>query len=111
MFVVTCPKCEKQLNLPDTSRGKRVRCMGCQEIVLASTEPPLPAAPPQPRRVAPPPAPEPPDFVDEPAADPGPVPDAVPGLRCAGCDAAAVVELPPDANSRRPGFVCAMCRT
>jgi hypothetical protein len=22
-----------------------------------------------------------------------------------------VIELPPDANSRRPGFVCAMCRT
>ena len=40
MFVVDCPKCERQMNLPETSRGKRVRCMGCQEIVLAVTEPP-----------------------------------------------------------------------
>ena len=35
MFVIDCPKCERQINLPETSRGKRVRCMGCQEIVLA----------------------------------------------------------------------------
>ena len=39
------------------------------------------------------------------------VPDAVPGLRCASCEAEAVVELPPDANSRKPGYICAMCRT
>jgi hypothetical protein len=26
------------MNLPETSRGKRIRCMGCQEIVLAVTE-------------------------------------------------------------------------
>ena len=26
------------MHLPDTSRGKHVRCSGCQEIVLATTE-------------------------------------------------------------------------
>jgi uncharacterized paraquat-inducible protein A len=40
MLVLACPKCERQINLPETSRGKRVRCLGCQEIVLAVTEPP-----------------------------------------------------------------------
>ena len=46
MFALACPKCERQMNLPETSRGKRIRCLGCQEIVLAVTEPP-------PRPVAP----------------------------------------------------------
>lgn len=115
MFVVTCPHCEKQLNLPDTTRGKHVRCAGCQAIVLASTEPVVSAAapPPPPRRVAPPPVPQPTAIEDEPADEmaEGPVPDAIAGLQCPSCGAAAVVELPVNANSRKPGFVCAMCRT
>jgi hypothetical protein len=119
MFAVACPKCEKQLNLPETSRGKRVRCMGCQEIVLATLEPPPGYSTPPPRRPVPPPVPAP-----APSPDPypttrqrdleraaGAVPEALPGLSCPSCEAAAVLELPPDADSRRPGFVCAMCRT
>jgi LSD1 subclass zinc finger protein len=110
MFVVTCPKCDKQLHLPDTTRGKHVRCAGCQAIVLASTEPTA-DAPLPPRKVAPPPLPVPLGPDDEPAEEQNPVVDAVPGLWCSNCEAAAVMELPPDANSRKPGYVCAMCRT
>ena len=60
MFVVSCPKCDKQINLPEASRGKRVRCMGCKEIVLASVEPVGSAVglPPV-RRPVPPPMPAP----------------------------------------------------
>ena len=112
MFVVTCPKCEKKIHLPDTSRGKHIRCAGCQEIVLATTEP-ASDAPSAPRRVAPPPLPvsDSPELEMTPMGEPSAVPDAVPGLRCASCEAEAVVELPPDANSRKPGYICAMCRT
>ncbi len=116
MLVLACPKCERQINLPETSRGKRVRCMGCQEIVLAVTEPPLGASLPsrsRPRVPAlPPPMPEP--AIPEEEGQAGgfnPVPDAIPGLSCPCCEASAVLELPPDANSRKPGYVCAMCRT
>jgi hypothetical protein len=117
MFVVVCPKCEKRLNLPDTTHGKHVRCAGCLEIVLATTEPPAAGLPPTPpaRKSAPlpPRLPLPEEQrAQEPAdeASVGPVPDAVPGLSCPYCEAAAVVELPPNANSRRPGYICAMCR-
>lgn len=118
MFAVICPKCEKLLNLPDTKLGKHVRCGGCQAIVLASTEPVVSAAVPPPlRRTAQPPVPQPPVFDEEPVEEPveeridGPVPDAIPGLQCPSCGSAAVVELPANANSRNPGYVCAMCRT
>src|SRR5689334_9610810 len=110
MFVVICTKCEKQLHLPDTSRGKHVRCAGCQAIVLAAAEPTTDTPLPQrgiPRR----PQPEPDALETTPYGAPDPVPEAIPGLQCASCQAEAVLELPPDANSRTPGFVCAMCRT
>jgi hypothetical protein len=115
MFAVACPKCERQINLPETSRGKRVRCLGCQEIVLAVTEPPLgQSLPPSSRSrpvLTPPPVSEPAEFqYDAPQAR-NPVPEAIPGLSCPCCEGSAVLELPPDANSRKPGFVCAMCRT
>jgi hypothetical protein len=112
MFAVTCPKCEKQLYFPDTTRGKHVRCSGCQEIVLASNEPKLVAAAPLPvRKATPPPVPTPAPIAAPPVEETAPVPDAVPGLSCANCEASAVVELPPDANSRNPGYICAMCQT
>jgi hypothetical protein len=111
MFVVTCPKCEKRIHLPDTSRGKHVRCAGCQEIVLATTDPASGAMPAPPRKAAPPPIPQQAALEMTPYGEPSAVPDAVPGLRCARCEAEAVVELPPDANSRKPGYICAMCRT
>jgi hypothetical protein len=115
MLTLACPKCERQLNLPETSRGKRVRCLGCQEIVLAVTEPPPGQSPPPSSRsrpaFAPPPLPEPEEYDEGPAAEYASVPDAIPGLSCPSCQASAVLELPPDANSRKPGFVCAMCRT
>jgi hypothetical protein len=111
MFVVSCPKCEKRIHLADSTRGKHVRCAGCQEIVLANPEA-LPGATPPPRKIAPPPPlPQTPQLELTPYGEPTAVPDAVPGLRCASCEAEAVIELPPDANSRKPGYICAMCRT
>jgi hypothetical protein len=114
MLVLACPKCERQINLPETSRGKRVRCLGCQEIVLAVTEPPpgqsLPPSSRSRAAITPPPILEP-AATEEPEGEYNPVPEAIPGLSCPCCDASAVLELPPDANSRKPGFVCAMCRT
>lgn len=115
MFALACPKCERQINLPETSRGKRIRCLGCQEIVLAVTEPPPGQSfPPSSRSrpsFTPPPLPEPEEYDEGQPAEYSPVPDAIPGLSCPSCQASAVLELPPDANSRKPGFVCAMCRT
>lgn len=112
MFVMTCPKCQKRLHLPDSKRGKHVRCAGCQGIVQVSTDPTT-DAPPLAREVTPlPPQPLAPSGRDEePAMEHKPVAGAVPGLLCARCEAEAVVEMPPDANSRKPGYVCAMCRT
>ena len=40
-----------------------------------------------------------------------PSPTPFPAWSCPSCQASAVLGLPPDANSRKPGFVCAMCRT
>lgn len=111
MFVVICSKCEKQLHLADTTRGKHVRCAGCQAIVLASTEPATTDTPLPQRKAAPRPQPEPVAIEMTPVGAPDPVPEAIPGLSCANCQAEAVLDLPPDANSRTPGFVCAMCRT
>jgi hypothetical protein len=103
------------MNLPETSRGKRIRCMGCQEIVLAVSEPPPgQSMPPSSRSRAaamPPPMPEMPEYEEESGGEENPVPDAIPGLSCPSCQGSAILELPPDANSRKPGFVCAMCRT
>ena len=82
MIVVTCPECDKKINLPETSVGRRVRCSGCQAIVLVS--PPsddLPAAAPPPQRGGPPPLPrqngrgdEPNEPIDEPPANAAPRP-------------------------------------
>src|SRR5262252_4729230 len=105
MIVVTCPKCEKQLNLPNTALGRRVRCVACQEVVLVPAEgeePTESAAPPLPTRPGPPPIPQPSRAV---------VADAAPGLQCAKCGGAAVRQLPPNQFSRNPGYVCAMCRS
>jgi hypothetical protein len=109
MFVVTCPRCEKPLYLADTTRGKHVRCAGCQEIVLADTDPAVNATPP-PRKASPSTVSK--SIAPKPTApEVASIPDAIPGLRCTSCEADAVLELPPDANSRKPGFVCAMCRS
>ncbi len=79
LVVVTCPKCQKQSNVPESNIGKRVRCSGCQAIVLVSAPdadlPPVP--PPPPRRGAPPPLPQQYDAgetFEEPAAEATPAP-------------------------------------
>ena len=59
----------------------------------------------------PPPMPEMPEYEEESEGEENPIPDAIPGLSCPSCQGSAILELPPDANSRKPGFVCAMCRT
>ena len=110
MFMVTCSKCDKQLHLPDTMRGKHVRCAGCQAIVLAAAEPTTDTPLPQraiPRRSQPEPH----------ALETTPYGCARP---CAGSDPRiAMRQLPgrgraPTSARRQlatPGFVCAMCRT
>ena|SRR5262245_64279482 len=57
LMVVSCPKCEKQSNVPETNLGRRIRCAGCQAIFLVSHESGGPPLPPPPRKVAPPPIP------------------------------------------------------
>jgi hypothetical protein len=32
-LVITCPDCKKQMKVPDTVRGKKVRCKGCGGVV------------------------------------------------------------------------------
>ena len=93
-----------------TTRGKHVRCAGCQAIVWRRREPTTDTPLPQrgiPRRSQP----EPHALETTPSGAADPVPEAIPGLQCASCQAEAVLQLPPDANSPTPGFVCAMCRT
>jgi hypothetical protein len=76
LVVVSCPKCQKQSNVPDTSVGKRIRCSGCQAIYLVprddAAEPPpslrTAAPPPLPRQSAP--------EDDEPNYEPNYEPDA-----------------------------------
>ncbi len=65
MFKLTCSKCKKKLNAPQTAAGKRVRCPGCGNILdvpmtpvtkpsthAAFTPPPMPAPTPQPLPVS-----------------------------------------------------------
>ena len=134
MPVVPCPGCAKKLNVPESVAGKRVRCPGCQRVLTvpaaAVPSPPSPSVPtpaPRPAPVPnemPTPMPPAPRFRKPPAPEPLPLPDddesdarepsargAVAGLRCPKCDAAAVVALPPNQFSRRPGYACAECDT
>ena len=78
LVVVTCPKCEKKANVPDTSVGRRIRCSGCQAIFLAVDENASPSPPPPPQqRSGPPPLPqqyEPNEPADDPAASSAPEP-------------------------------------
>jgi hypothetical protein len=80
LVAVTCPKCQKQSNVPDSNLGRRIRCAGCQAIYQAvdDTAPPAPAAPllPQ-RRAAPPPLPQP----YNPSEDSNDLMDAAPALQ------------------------------
>jgi predicted Zn finger-like uncharacterized protein len=41
--IVQCPKCDKQLRVPDHLLGKKVRCPGCHETFVAEED--LPVAP------------------------------------------------------------------
>src|SRR5690349_14481132 len=29
---ISCPKCKKQLNLPETLKGKKIRCKDCETV-------------------------------------------------------------------------------
>lgn len=78
LVVVTCPKCQKQSNVPDSSVGRRIRCSGCQAIFLAADDNAAPPSPPPPqRRAGPPPLPpqyEQDETFEEPAAEATPAP-------------------------------------
>lgn len=76
--IVTCPACNRKLNLPDNLLGQQVRCPTCSETFRGDASPPLPAPTPPP---APAPAPQQPAFdllpplPDEmPASAPPPLP-------------------------------------
>ena len=50
---VTCSTCEKTLNVPDTARGKAIRCPGCQSRIAVpgeAAEPAKAAAKPKPKK-------------------------------------------------------------
>jgi hypothetical protein len=82
LVVVSCPKCQKQSNVPDSSIGKRIRCSGCQAIYLVPRDNAAEPPPPPPRTAAPPPLPrqsapendEPNEPSYEPDADVAPEP-------------------------------------
>src|SRR5262245_52601268 len=70
LVVVTCPKCEKQSNVPENQLGRRIRCAGCQAIFVVSHETDGPP-PRQPHRiVTPPPLPGLSTPTDEPNDEP-----------------------------------------
>jgi LSD1 subclass zinc finger protein len=51
-MIVTCPKCSRQLNVPENAGGKHVRCPLCQEV-FAVPAAAVPAAQPSPRQPPP----------------------------------------------------------
>jgi len=36
MFTITCPACNRTLNLPDAVAGKIIRCLKCKSIIMVS---------------------------------------------------------------------------
>lgn len=81
-MMTACPSCSKQLNVPETAVGKKVRCPGCQQVfeVGAGGKGPaqhVQATPPAPRPVPARPAPvsrpepEEDDFADMPVRSNG----------------------------------------
>ena len=38
-ILVTCPSCKKQMKVPDTAAGKKIRCPGCQGAVPVPSKP------------------------------------------------------------------------
>jgi len=36
MFTITCPACNRPLNLPDAVAGKIIRCLKCKSIIMVS---------------------------------------------------------------------------
>jgi hypothetical protein len=62
---VTCPECEKQMQVPAKLAGKKIRCKGCEATILVKEPKAAKPAPPSP----PPPSARPADDDDE-NADP-----------------------------------------
>jgi phage FluMu protein Com len=88
---ITCASCGKKLKVPDTAAGKKVKCPGCEAVIrIPASEAATAASPPERLPTA-----------TSSAADLN--------LRCPKCDAANVQELPPNAFSRKPGYVCTAC--
>jgi len=125
-MLLSCPQCHKTLNVPDAAIGKKVRCPGCKQAVPvpaggAASQSPAPAkAPPgRPTPAAGPPAApaatRPRPDASRPKSGEGPSPPKEDGdaaqatMRCPMCQAAAVVALPANQFSRRPGYSCAEC--
>jgi hypothetical protein len=80
---VTCPECEKKMQVPAKLAGKKIRCKGCEATILVK-EPKAPkAAAPAP---SPPPPPARPADDDEENADPyGSLKDDLDVPRCPFC--------------------------
>ena len=56
---ISCPQCQKRLNVADSAAGKKVKCPGCSRVFVAEESyadadalPPLPPDEPAPRRMA-----------------------------------------------------------
>jgi hypothetical protein len=103
-MLVTCPKCGKKLNVAETLAGKKVPCPGCKTTVSIPAQQIATAPSPSRREVVSTKSPEPQAPTKTAAAL-----SAVSTMRCAACKVAALRPLPPNAFSRRPGYVCSEC--
>src|SRR4051812_39147011 len=102
-MLVACPGCNKKLNVPESASGKKVRCPGCKAVVAVPDR--TAAAAPSPPREA---------VRAGAAKAEAPSAEAVAAapasaMRCPACQTAALRELPPNAFSRHPGYVCSGC--
>jgi hypothetical protein len=94
---LTCPGCNKKLNLPETAVGKNVRCRNCRYVLTV----------PAPREIKVPPA-----GPRAGSAAHGPPPRAsrtTSAMRCSVCKEGALQALPPNPWTRHPGYTCTLC--
>ncbi len=81
---VTCPECDKKMQVPVSVAGKKIRCKGCETVITVPVKAAKPAKPAKPAQATPPPARVPDD--DDENADPyGTQKDDLDVPRCPFC--------------------------
>jgi hypothetical protein len=102
-MLITCPGCNKTLNVSETITRKNVRCPGCKTVITLPDRQALAAASRQRdvEEVAP--------VETSPSSGTAVVTPTTWTMRCARCKVAALQKLPGNQFSPKPGYVCTQC--